>query len=193
MPTVVPEQYTGHFDQPQVVGGFLLVAHQDRSALRQPAQRALHYPPPPPRRVALLCRAGLKLLLADPADVRHVLPIPHLLPGRLVVVGLLQAQVLQELPRSASGTLEHDGIESRGQSSPSSRTFAPATTTASAPPSASTSKERFTPFLALSVGLGAMRSSQNGPCPSHRPRPATPTSPLRASRTPPLGLPRSGR
>src|SRR5215207_6614781 len=40
----------------------------------------------------------------------------------------------------------------------SSRTFAPATTTASDPPSASTKRERFTPFLSWSVGLGPMRS-----------------------------------
>jgi hypothetical protein len=39
-----------------------------------------------------------------------------------------------------------------------SGTFAPAITTERGPPSASTSRERLTPFLALSVGLGPTRS-----------------------------------
>src|SRR5918995_6338978 len=43
--------------------------------------------------------------------------------------------------------------------------LAPATTTESGPPQASTKMLLFTPFFALSVGLGPMRSPPNGPCP----------------------------
>jgi hypothetical protein len=50
-------------------------------------------------------------------------------------------------------------------SSLKSGTLAPAITTESGPPSASTSTERLTPFLALSVGLGPIWSPQNEPCP----------------------------
>src|SRR5215216_7042043 len=75
MLTAVPQQDAGYLDEPQVVGGLLLIAHQDRSALREPAQRPLHHPPP--RRVALLARGVVELLLADPADVRNVAALPH--------------------------------------------------------------------------------------------------------------------
>lgn len=43
-------------------------------------------------------------------------------------------------------------------------TLAPATTTANGPPSRSTSKLRFTPFLERSVGFGPIWSPQNAPC-----------------------------
>jgi len=66
MPTPIPEQDAGHLDQPQVVGGLLLVAHQDGPAFREPAQRTLHHPTP--RRVALLARI-IEFLLTDLADV----------------------------------------------------------------------------------------------------------------------------
>src|SRR5215208_6726445 len=59
-----------------------------------------------------------------------------------------------------------------------SGTFAPAITTERGPPSASTSRERLSPFLALSVGLGPTRSPQSVPCPWPHRRPAT-RSPLR--------------
>src|SRR5215208_2458461 len=52
MLTTVPQQDTGDLDQPQVVGGLLLVAHQNGAAFREPAQCALHHPSPP--RVTLL-------------------------------------------------------------------------------------------------------------------------------------------
>src|ERR671910_631055 len=55
-------------------------------------------------------------------------------------------------------------------SSLKSGTFAPAITTARGPPSASTRRERFTPFFPLSVGLGPTRSPQKEPCPSRRRR-----------------------
>src|SRR5829696_2481245 len=44
MLTTVPQQDAGDLNQPQIVGGLLLVAYQDGAALRQPAQRTLHYP-----------------------------------------------------------------------------------------------------------------------------------------------------
>src|SRR3954451_17473209 len=112
MVTAVPQQGTGYLDEPQVVGGLLLVAHQDRSALREPAQCPLHHPPP--RRVALLACVLVEPLLADPADVRHVVPIPHHLPRGLVVVAFVQTQVL----RSFFGglrTLDHDCVKRGGQ------------------------------------------------------------------------------
>src|SRR5215213_6921335 len=95
MLTTVPQQDAGHLDQPQVVGGLLLVAYQDGAALRQPAQRALHYP-----------------------------------------------------------------SSSWASSSLKSGTFAPAITAARGSPSASTRRERFTPFFPLSVGLGPIWSPQ---------------------------------
>src|SRR3712207_7952712 len=49
---LIPKQDASHLYQPQVVGSLLLVAHQNRPAFRQPAQRPLHYPAS--RRIALL-------------------------------------------------------------------------------------------------------------------------------------------
>ena len=103
MLTPVPQQDAGHLDQPQVVRCPLLVAHQDRPALRKPAQRALHYLPP--RRVALL--AGfVELLLADASDVGNVVSSFHELPRRPVVLAFVQTQVLGRL-FGRLGTLKH--------------------------------------------------------------------------------------
>jgi hypothetical protein len=61
------------------------------------------------------------------------------------------------------------------------------------PPSASTRRrERLTPFLALSVGLGPTRSPRNEPCPSPRLQPATRSPPHQAPGTPRSFVPRSG-
>src|SRR4051794_32338371 len=73
----------------------------------------------------------------------------------------------------------------------SSRTFAPATTNESGPPSASTRRLRFTPFLPRSVGFGPTRSPPNVPCPSPRRPPATPSSLRPTPRTPRPAPPRS--
>lgn len=108
MPTPIPQQDTGHLDQPQVVGGLLLVAHQDRPALRQPAQRALHHPPP--RRIAFLAR-DIEFLLTDASDVGDVVAFLRDLPGRVFVVAFVQAQMLIGRLFSGFPTLDDDGIE----------------------------------------------------------------------------------
>src|SRR5215218_4984621 len=103
MLTTVPQQDTGHLDQPQVVGGLLLVTDQDGPTLREPAQSSLHYPAP--RRITFLsCRI---LLLADGPDVRGVAVALHHLPSWLLIVALVQAQVLRSL-LGGFGTLHHD-------------------------------------------------------------------------------------
>src|SRR5215217_7735057 len=92
MLTPIPQQDASHLDQPQVVDGLLLVAHQDGPAFRKPAQCALHYPSS--SRVAFLSRT-VELLLADLSDVRDVAPLSDELPTRPVVVALVQAQMLE--------------------------------------------------------------------------------------------------
>jgi hypothetical protein len=67
--TRVAQQDTGNLDQPQIVGGLLLLTHQNRPALRKPAQRALH---PTPRRITFLAHL-IELLLADAPDVWDVI------------------------------------------------------------------------------------------------------------------------
>src|SRR5512133_12877 len=107
MPTPIPQQDAGHLYQPQVVGGLLLVTHQYASAFRKPAQRPLHHPTP--RRVTP--PAGLvELLLSDAPDVGGVASLLHEVPGRAVVVALVQAKVLGRLLRGL-GTLGHHGVE----------------------------------------------------------------------------------
>src|SRR3954470_2466152 len=91
MLTTVPEQDAGHLYKPQVVGSLLLVAHQDGSTLREPAQRSLHYPPS--RRTPLLA-LSVQFLLADPTNVGNVVLLVHHLPDRFTVVALVQTQVL---------------------------------------------------------------------------------------------------
>src|SRR5215217_878466 len=88
MLTTVPQQDAGHLDQPQVVGGLLLVAYQDGAALRQPAQRALHYPSS--SWITLLSLRVL-LLFSDASDMRLV------------------AQMLRSL-LGGFGTLHHHGV-----------------------------------------------------------------------------------
>src|SRR5215204_1384897 len=108
----IPQQDAGHLDQPQVVRGLLVVAHQDGPVLREPAQSSLHHPSP--RRIAFLARI-IFLLLADTPDVRDVaMTLDHFL-SRLLIVTLLQAQVLRRL-LGGFGALDDDGgIERRLQ------------------------------------------------------------------------------
>src|SRR4051812_47223223 len=103
----IPQQDAGHLDQPQVVRGLLLVAHQDGSALREPAQSSLHHPSP--RRIAFLARIVF-LLLADTPDVRDVAVTLEHFPSRSLVVTLVQAQVLRRL-LGGLWALYDDGIE----------------------------------------------------------------------------------
>src|SRR5215216_912803 len=108
MLTTVPQQDTGDLDQPQVVGGLLLVAHQNGAAFREPAQCALHHPSP--RRVTLLPGA-IFLLLADAPYVGGVAAGLHrLLDLRSLVVALVQAQMLGR-PLRGLGALDHHGVE----------------------------------------------------------------------------------
>src|SRR5215218_8707501 len=107
MLTTVPQQDTGHLDQPQVVGGLLLVAYQDGAALRQPAQRALHYPSS--SWITLLCLRVL-LLFSDASDMRLVVVALHDFPSGLFIVALIQAQMLRSL-LGGFGTLLQRGFE----------------------------------------------------------------------------------
>src|SRR5215208_253439 len=106
--TTVPHQDASHLDQPQVVGGLLLVTHQDGPALRKPAQSSLHHPAP--RRIALLSGRVL-LLLADLADMRRVAVTFDHFPSRQFVVALVQTQVLGDL-LGGLRALDHNGLES---------------------------------------------------------------------------------
>ncbi len=94
MLTAVPQQDAGHLDEPQVVGGLLLVTHQDRSALRKPNQCSSHGPTP--GRVPFLA-CLVELLLPDASDVGHVVSSFDELPRQPVVVSLVQAKVLGRL------------------------------------------------------------------------------------------------
>jgi hypothetical protein len=44
MQSAKPEQGAGELEQPAKIGGVFVVAHQERSALGEPSQRALHNP-----------------------------------------------------------------------------------------------------------------------------------------------------
>src|SRR5215210_1141691 len=179
MLTTVPQQDASHLDQPQVVGCLLIVTHQDGPALRKPAQSALHHPSS--GRIALLCGTVL-LLLADLADMRPVAVTFDHFPSRPFVVALVSRHRCWgacSVGSSGRSTTTASRVASK---SLKSGTFAPATITESGPPSASTSIERLTPFLALSVGFGPTRSPQNGPFPYLHPPPATRNPPHRVPR-----------
>src|SRR5215210_1212796 len=105
--TPVPQQDTGNLDQPQIVGGSFLVTHQNRPALRKPAQRALHHPTP--RRITFLAHL-IELLFCDAPDVWDVVAFLREFSGDSLVITFVQPQVL----RSALGrlwALDHHGIE----------------------------------------------------------------------------------
>src|SRR5215204_6846552 len=107
MLTSIPQQDASDLDQPQIVGGFLLVAYQDGAALRQPAQRALHHPSP--RRIAFLALQVL-LLFSNASDMRLVVVALHHFPSGLFVVARIQTQMLRSL-LGGFGTRHHDGLE----------------------------------------------------------------------------------
>src|ERR687892_1124212 len=107
MLTTVPQQDAGDLNQPQVVGGLLLVAYQDGAALRQPAQRALHYPSS--SWITLLSLRVL-LLFSDASDMRLVVVALHHFPSGLFVVAFIQTQMLLRL-LGGLGTLHHDGLQ----------------------------------------------------------------------------------
>ena len=124
----IPQQDAAHLDQPQVVSGLLVVAHQDGPALREQAQRTVD--PLSPRRVTLLATRVLFLFSYGP-DVRGVAVAIHHFPSRLFVVTRIQPQVLGCL-LGRVGTLHYDITFMVSSSNLKSGTFAPATTTAKA-------------------------------------------------------------
>src|SRR5215212_7449726 len=85
MLTPVPQQDTGNLDQPQIVGGLFIVTHQNRPALRKPAQRALNHPTP--RRITFLAHL-IELLFADAPDMWDVIAFFHEFSTRLLVNSL---------------------------------------------------------------------------------------------------------
>src|SRR5918995_5426209 len=87
MLTPVPQQDAGDLNQPQIVGGLLLVAYQDGAALRQPAQRALHYPSS-----SWITLLSLRVFLhfSNASDMRLVVVALHHFPSGLFVVALIQ-------------------------------------------------------------------------------------------------------
>ena len=122
--TAVPDKGTCQLEQAQVIGWLLVVAHQYRPALGQPAQGAFHHPPP--RWVGLLARL-VQFLFANTPDVRLVSGVGVGSVACGVVIPLVQAQVLT--PSGRSTTM----LSSVGLRSFVSWTLAPATTTLSGP------------------------------------------------------------
>src|SRR5215216_1692050 len=181
MLTTVPQQDTGDLDQPQVVGGLLLVAHQNGAAFREPAQCALHHPSP--RRLTLLPGA-IFLLLADAPYVGGVAAGLHrLLDLRSLVVALVQAQMLGR-PLRGLGALDHDSVE-RGFEQLEVRYVRPGHYDSQRPSPGLHEQGALHPVFASIGGIGAyLWSPQNAPCPSPRRRPATQSPPRRVPRTP---------
>src|SRR5215210_128563 len=107
MLTTVAQHDAGDLNQPQIVGSLLLVAYQDGAALRQPAQRALHYPSS--SWITLLSLQVL-LLFSDASDMRLVVVALYHFPSRLFIVALVQTQMLRSL-LGGLGTLHHDGLQ----------------------------------------------------------------------------------
>ncbi len=70
MEAAKPEQGAGGLEQCQEVGGTLVVANEQRPALREPRQSSLYHPAA--RREALLTGGQIELLLRDAAQVRDV-------------------------------------------------------------------------------------------------------------------------
>src|SRR5215212_163931 len=107
MLTTVPQQDAGNLNQPQVVGSLLLVAYQYGAALRQPAQRALHYPSS--SRIALVPFQVL-LLFPNASDMRLVAVALHHFPSGPFIVALIQTQMLWSL-LGGFGTRHHHGLQ----------------------------------------------------------------------------------
>ena len=89
--TAVPDEGTSQLKQAQVIGGLLVIAHQDRPALGQPAQGAFYHPPA--GREGFLTPV-VQFLLPNSPDMRTV---PEGGNGPMtggIVIPFLQAQVL---------------------------------------------------------------------------------------------------
>ena len=142
--TAVPDKGTCQLEQTQVIGCLLVVAHQDRPALGQPAQGAFHHPPP--GRAGLLARL-VQFLFANSSDMRLVSGFGDGPVAGGIVIPLVQAQFWT--PSGRSTTM----LSSVGLRSFVSWTFAPATTTLSGPPAPSTRMLFLLPAFPRSVGL----------------------------------------
>ena len=103
--TAVPDKGTCQLEQTQVIGCLLVVAHQYRPALGQPAQGAFHHPPP--RWVGLPARL-VQFLFANTPDVRLVSGFGDSSVACGVVIPLVQAQVLD-----AFRTVHHYALQRR--------------------------------------------------------------------------------
>ena len=103
--TAVPDKGTCQLEQTKVIGCLLVVAHQYRPALGQPAQGSFHHPPP--RWVGLLARL-VQFLFANTPDVRLVSGVGDSSVSCGVVIPLVQAQVLD-----AFRTVHHYALQRR--------------------------------------------------------------------------------
>jgi hypothetical protein len=170
MLAAVPDEDSGHLDQPQAVAGLLLVARQQRPSTATPARA----PPPTaspggasrrPRRASpvrcALCGGHSFALPRAPwsADCRS--PCPGTGAGA---------------PPCRLRPFDHDGVQRGGQELVVTH-VRPGHDHAERPAVGLHQQGAFTPFLAPSVGLGPTRSPQNGPCPSPRRPLATPSHP----------------
>ena len=155
--TAVPDKGTCQLEQTQVIGWLLVVAHQYRPALGQPAQGAFHHPPP--GRVGLPARL-VQFLLANTPDLRLVSGVGDGPVAGGIIIPLVQAQVWA--PSGRSTTM----LSSVGLRSFVSWTLAPATTTLSGPPAPSTRMLFLLPALPRSVGLRPTAPPQNALFPS---------------------------
>ena len=103
--TAVPDKGTCQLEQAKVIGCLLVVAHQYRPALGQPAQGAFHYPPP--RWLSLLARL-VQFLFANTPDMRLVSGLGDGSVAGGIVIPLVQAQVLR-----AFRTVHHYALQRR--------------------------------------------------------------------------------
>lgn len=90
MNTAIPQQGAGELNESEMIEPVLVVADEERAALRQPGQRAFH--DPTSRFVFLVSASGG--LFADAANVRNVLMLGDGGVAGRIVVALVQAQVL---------------------------------------------------------------------------------------------------
>src|SRR5215813_4950003 len=90
-----PKQRTRELEQRQEVGGMFVVADEQRPALGEPRQRALHHPAP--RGEALFSGRQIELFLPDAAQMRDVVMTCDGGSAGRVVVAQVQTQVVRSL------------------------------------------------------------------------------------------------
>lgn len=146
-------------DEALVVVGLLVVADQDRAALLQPGDGALDDPTAGGMGLVAI---GVELLFTDPPDVGHVPGVGADGVAGLVIVGLVEAEVPDQLFGVGALTTIASIVVS---SSLWLLTFAPAITTPRGPPCCSMIKCFLVPGLALSVGFGPRASPPKRLCP----------------------------